>query len=247
MGEFASASSRIRQWPENVKGLSIPIILSHDGSWEEEQSPIKVSYLAVTQKRRTRLTQLRLLDDHAARNCEDVTTPDIPAEEFFEEIIRTYRLLFGQDEKSWKAFAHQVPTLANPTQTAPAIWACDPLLYVLCGISCTSAEATEVYDDLDSSPQANCYDPCSEFPFFGKRLMELQQFVKQHQPQNLKALMSDRRDVGAWLNLWSTQVSNFGLMILSGSDIHHSCLYSLLPSPYFSWFCLWFFRCGKSS
>jgi len=51
--------------------------------------------------------------------------------------------------------------------------------------------------------------------------MELQQFVKQHQPRNLKALMSDRRDVGAWLNLWSTQLLVFFatftifLMILS--------------------------------
>jgi hypothetical protein len=146
-----------------------------------------------------------LLNDQAARNCEDVNLPDFPINEYFEEILLSYRLIFGQDSSSWKAFARMVATWEqdNPGDTA---WASDPLLMTLCGKSATSEEAERIYDDIEANEPATYYDPRSEFPFLGKKLMELQRFVKQHQPQNVRSLLSDRRDVAAWYTLWSNQV-----------------------------------------
>jgi hypothetical protein len=86
-------------------------------------------------------------------------------------------------------------------------WACDPMLLILCGKSATSEEARKIYDEIDANEPHHCYNPSIEFPFFGKRLLELQQFVKQHQPQNVRALLNDRRDVAAWYTLWNNQVS----------------------------------------
>jgi hypothetical protein len=150
----------------------------------------------------------RLLNDHAARTCEDVRTPDVPTDELFEEILLSYRLIFGQDERSWKSFSSTIPARNEQQALTESSWACDPLLYTLCGKSCSSDDSQRIYDDIDANEPANYYNPHSEFPFFGKRLLELQQFVKQHQPQTLRSLLNDRRDVAAWWTLWNNQVSN---------------------------------------
>jgi hypothetical protein len=92
------------------------------------------------------------------------------------------------------------------------ISACDPLLRVLCGQSSTSPEARYIFDEIDNrretnvNEQATYCNPDTEFPFFGKRLLELQQFDKQHQPQTVRSLLGDKRDVAAWFTLWNNQV-----------------------------------------
>jgi hypothetical protein len=130
-------------------------------------------------------------------------------EQFFEEILLTYRLIFGQDDRSYKAFSRMVPVWEEQRgrTSREMTWACDPILLILCGNSATSEEARKIYDEIEANAPANCYDPNTQFPFFGKRLLELQQFVKHHQPQNVRALLNDRRDVAAWYILWNNQVS----------------------------------------
>ena len=92
------------------------------------------------------------------------------------------------------------------------ISACDPLLRVLCGQSSTSPEARYIYDEIDDRREANPNEqttycnPDTEFPFFGKRLLELQQFDRQHPPQTVRSLLGDKRDVAAWFTLWNNQV-----------------------------------------
>ena len=138
-------------------------------------------------------------------------------EQFFEEILLTYRLIFGQDDRSYKAFSRMVPVWEEQRgRTSWEMgWACDPMLLTLCGKSATSSdEARKLYDEIDAGEPANCYDPNTQFPFFGKRLLELQQFIKQHQPQNVRALFNDRRDVAAWYLLWNNQVSVLILFFL---------------------------------
>ena len=85
----------------------------------------------------------------------------------------------------------------------PFVW--DPLLHTICGKSASSEEAQRIYDDIEASEPAKTY-PYAEFPFFGKRILALQDFVKQHQPQNVRSLLNDKRDVAAWYTLWSNQV-----------------------------------------
>lgn len=79
------------------------------------------------------------------------------------------------------------------------------MLSLLCGRSCNDEAARRVYDELDVNEPANYYDP-QEFPFFGKRLLELQQLIKQYQPQDVRSLLNDRRDVASWYNLRTNQV-----------------------------------------
>jgi hypothetical protein len=150
----------------------------------------------------------RLLIDHAARLYEDVRAPDVLTEQFFKEIMLTYRLIFGQDDRSYKAFSKTIPVWEEQCGRTSweTTWACDPMLLILCGKSATSEEARKIYDEIDANEPANCYNANTEFPFFGNRLLELQQFIKQHQPQNVRALLTDRRDVAAWYTLWNNQV-----------------------------------------
>jgi len=72
----------------------------------------------------------------------------------------------------------------------------------------SSEEAQRIYEDIEASEAAKTY-PYAEFPFFGKRLIALQEFVKQHQPQNVRSLLNDRRDVAAWYTLWNNQILVF--------------------------------------
>jgi hypothetical protein len=160
----------------------------------------------------------RLLIDHATRLYEDVGAAEVLIEQFFEEILLTYRLIFGQDDRSHKAFSRMVPVWEEQRGRASweTTWACDPMLLILCGKSATSEEARKIYDEIDANEPANCYDLNTEFPFFRKRLLELQQFIKQHQPQNVRALLNDRRDVAAWYTIWNSQVSVDFLLRFTG-------------------------------
>jgi hypothetical protein len=150
----------------------------------------------------------RLLNDHAARSSEDARAPDVATDDLFEEVLLSYRLLFGQDDRSWKAFSRMVPLWEEQRGRVSweTSWDCDPLLPVLCGRSCTDEEARQVYDEIDANEPANYYDPNTEFPFFGKRLLELQQLIKQYQPQDVRSLLNDRRDVASWYTLRTNQV-----------------------------------------
>ena len=161
----------------------------------------------------------RILKNHAAKSNEDVAETEVPIDEFFEEILLSYRLMFGQDERSWKAMAmKRVLTPLMPTREghtiSPASHAsdttldCDPLLHVLCDGSADSAEAREVYDEIEIEPRgpSSNYVPYVDFRFFGKRLLDLQDFIDQHQPRSVRGLLNDRRDVAAWYTLWNNQV-----------------------------------------
>jgi hypothetical protein len=87
-------------------------------------------------------------------------------------------------------------------------WDYDPLIRILCGRSCTEGDARKIYDEIEANEPSSYYDPHTEFPFFGKRLMELQKLVNEQQPQTVRALLNDRRDVAAWYTIWNNQVGN---------------------------------------
>jgi len=149
----------------------------------------------------------RLLNDHAKRLFEDVNPPDIKPALLFEEILRSYRLIFGQDERSWKAFSKILTKLEEDQGQGRSISACDPLLRVLCGQSCASPEARAIYEEIDvrrgaipdgQTMHCNLY---TEFPFFGPRLLELQQFDRRCQPQTVRSTQEDKRDVAPWFTL----------------------------------------------
>jgi len=153
----------------------------------------------------------RLLNNNAARSSENVTEPEVPSQDFFREILLSYRVIFGQDERSWKAFSRIIPAWedrvdlsSNPSWESS--WDCDPLLHVLCGRSVETPEARQVYEEVDANEPTSNYIPHADFKFFGKRLLDLQDFIDQHQPRNVRGLLNDRRDVAAWYTLWNNQL-----------------------------------------
>jgi len=81
-----------------------------------------------------------------------------------------------------------------------------------------SEEARVRYEEIDANQATTYYDPRSQFPFFGNRLVELQKFVNQHQPKNVKDLLNDRRDVAAWYtnrtNLLLALFATFTLLLM---------------------------------
>jgi hypothetical protein len=134
----------------------------------------------------------------------------VPIEAFFQEMLLSYRLIFGQDERSWKAFSKlMLQEEQNGMASSESGWSSDPMLETLCCKSPSSSAAKKIYDEIEASEPSSSYEPNTEFQFFGQRLLELQYFAKQHQPRNLKALLADRRDLHSWWALWANQVSSF--------------------------------------
>ena len=151
---------------------------------------------------------VRFLNDYAARTSEDARAPDIAPGRIFQEILLSYRVLFGQDSRSWKAFKNMGPLVEEQRGRSSweTTWDCDPLLSVLCGRSYNDEESRKIYEEIDANEPAEFYYADSDFPYFGKRLLEVQQLVKQYQPQDVRSLLNDRRDVAAWYDLKLNQV-----------------------------------------
>ena len=112
----------------------------------------------------------RLFNEHASHTIEDVRVTSLPAEEVFIELLLSYRLIFSQHRRSAKAFSALLP----------ANWASDPLLAMLCGTHDTDTTRS-FYDELDAGePRTNYL--LADFPYFGKRLLEVQEFVRTLHP-----------------------------------------------------------------
>jgi len=157
----------------------------------------------------------RILKNHAARASEDVTQPDVPVDELFEEILLSYRVIFGQDERSWKAFSHTMQSKEDHSEPSTiSSWEpsgdFDPMLHVVCGESAEKPGPRQIYDEIEAPTceSRSVYVPHVDFRFLGKRLLDLQDFVDQHQPKNVRGLLNDRRDVAAWYMLWNNQACN---------------------------------------
>jgi len=147
----------------------------------------------------------RLLNDYAETQSEDVNVADIPTDEFFEEILRSYRLIFGQDEPSYRHFSKMLNAEQESCGPVRANWAFDPLLQVLCGQSSTSTQARKLYDEIDLN-QTGSHVNLKDFPFFGKKLDDLAQFDRNYHPQTVNALLNDKRDLPSYFNNRSTQL-----------------------------------------
>jgi hypothetical protein len=76
------------------------------------------------------------------------------------------------------------------------------MLERLCGHSCESDEVADIYIAIDAEDPSNHYNPIMDFPFFGKRLVAIQDYVRGHNPHNFKALWYDRRNVSWWWTFW---------------------------------------------
>ena len=124
----------------------------------------------------------------------------VPSAQFYREIIQSYRILFGQDRHSWKAFAKDFGSNSPLFQADPCE---DPLLPRLCGSEWLKLS---IYEDVDASGAKNVYSARADFPFFGNRLSNLQDFAVTQCPSNWRTVWRDRRDVPRFWTLWAVMV-----------------------------------------
>jgi len=147
----------------------------------------------------------RLFSEHASHSTEDVRVISIPAEEVFIELLLSYRLIFSQHLHSTKAFSTLLP----------ANWASDPLLSILCGTTCESGTTRSFYDELDAGEPRIDYS-FSDFPHFGKRLLEVQEFVRALHPipsLSVRSLMLKSREGGETQTLLRVGVISIILLL----------------------------------
>jgi hypothetical protein len=159
----------------------------------------------------------RLCKDHAGafarEHLLDLNSP-VPPEDYFREVLLSYRLIFGQDKKSWKAFVEK-------SALRPPGWDCllpgfddaDPLLQTLCGTSASSPAAADLYAEIEAEEVSPYYYPDS-FPFLGRRILDLQTFIKGRHPHNWRALWNDRRNVAYWWTFWAVLFIGGGTILL---------------------------------
>ncbi|KAK3897693.1 hypothetical protein C8A05DRAFT_38735 [Staphylotrichum tortipilum] len=112
-----------------------------------------------------------------------------------QEILLSYRLIFGQNKRSRAGFRRSQPFARLPSQGH------DKLLGQLCGRkrfdSPTGAAALIERDE---------YDLAADFPHLRSRLARLGGYAAGKKPRSIRQLWRDRRDSTAWLALWSVLV-----------------------------------------
>ncbi|KAJ4263558.1 hypothetical protein NW762_006377 [Fusarium torreyae] len=85
----------------------------------------------------------------------------------------------------------------------------DSLLVRLCCADCTQEP---LYDEIGAPDVRSVYSAQHDFPFFGDRLIALQEYVRLIEPMDLRALYYDRRDLARFMSVWTTIV--FGAITL---------------------------------
>ena len=154
----------------------------------------------------------RFFDDYFADNggAEGAIAP--PSAQFYREVIQSYRLLFGQDKLSWKAFTADYgrkgplaqANLAGDTGE-------DTLLPCLCGEEWLKQG---IYEDIDASGVKSVYSARADFPFLADRLLSLQQFAVTQCPSDWRTVWRDRRDTARFWTLWAVMVFGGASIVL---------------------------------
>jgi hypothetical protein len=119
------------------------------------------------------------------------------AKDLYKEVLLTYRLLFGQDRSSYEHFNALRRKGELVSKKDP-----DVLLATLCGESCESKDARLVYEMVEAEEPLPQYSPSDDFPFLGRRLLNIQKYVRGHNSNTIRAIWHDRRNPLAWWTFW---------------------------------------------
>ncbi|KAL8661628.1 MAG: hypothetical protein Q9202_005394 [Teloschistes flavicans] len=121
----------------------------------------------------------------------------------FREALLSYRLLFGQDERSRKLYnAHEIGPAGVDDQQQP-----DGLLMRLCG----GKERLSSLISDDSIHEKDVYDTAADFPFYSERLIRIKEFAESIRAHHgIRSLWYD----GRWLKEWVLACMIGGVNIL---------------------------------
>lgn len=88
----------------------------------------------------------------------------------------------------------------------------DSLLRKLCCADCTHEP---LYDEIGAADVRSVYSAQTDFPFFGDRLIALQEYVRLLEPMDLRALYYDRRDLSKFMSVWTAIVLGAMTLVLA--------------------------------
>ncbi|KPM44897.1 hypothetical protein AK830_g1656 [Neonectria ditissima] len=116
---------------------------------------------------------------------EDVT-------ELLQEILLSYRLLFGQSRRSRSLFRQLRPFARIPHEGH------DQFLSSIC--------SKKKFDCPVSLIEREEYDVAGDFPHLRSRIVRLNSYASSKKPRSILQLWQDKRDSTAWLALWSVLI-----------------------------------------
>jgi len=128
---------------------------------------------------------------------------------FLLELLRSYRLLFGQDKASRKLFKSTNPFSGIPLEGE------DPVLGRLCGRKIL---------ELPEHPFANLTDRDyyrlhRDFPFLRSRIITLKRLLDAGKPRGWKELWWDRRNAGQWYTFWAVIIIGGAGIVLAALQV----------------------------
>lgn len=130
--------------------------------------------------------------------------------DFFLEALCSFRLLFGQHRRAlsgWGDFKW------SQSQRSLGL---DPLLQNLC---CQPWYKQTLYEQIDAPRVKLVYTIQADFPYFGERLTELQDYVEQQSPGDFRTLWYDRRDILRFHTYWAVIFIGGLSIILSAAQL----------------------------
>lgn len=125
---------------------------------------------------------------------------------FANEVILSYSLLFRCDPRARKEYR------SRWRRTAGLNRALDPYLDELCiGSGRTFLNfLTPTY----KQPVRESFDASSDFPVLSARLRKIQHFIDSIQPNRVRSLWKDKRDILRWYTFWAVVVlGGFNLVV----------------------------------
>jgi|SRR2546423_7674565 len=110
---------------------------------------------------------------------------------FFREILLSYRVIFGQHKRSRSSFKSLYGRALRKEPKCKNSGPADPLLLRICS---DPWDKLDLYRHIKAPPAKNHYST-KEFPYFGERLLRLQQFTDEQDPSYFWQLLHDRRNI----------------------------------------------------
>ncbi|KAI1654071.1 hypothetical protein F4813DRAFT_393017 [Daldinia decipiens] len=120
--------------------------------------------------------------------------------ELLREVLISYRLLFGQERKSRKAFRKLRPFEHIPKNSH------DRFLLEVCG--------KKRLDLLSGVKERDSYELARDFPHLRAQLVALSMYLDDRKPRSWKELWLDTRDSASWLTFWAVIIiGGLGLIL----------------------------------
>lgn len=150
-----------------------------------------------------------------------------------QEILLSYRLLFGQSSRSQALARSAMLELVEKDKLV-----FDELLHTLCGsktkvdklpheiwpVWCRDAESDQLLE-------SDVYSARTDFPRLGYRLIQLQRFSLRQRPSRLTDLWRDRRNPLQWYTFWAVLWVGGAAIVLAVVQMALQAAQLVLSSP----------------